>query len=75
MKKIDAYKLIENLKSAREREIMTIEYCERCEQKENPQVKRLLTQASARAELLDALLRACQHGDYTDLITFTKHST
>lgn len=74
MKKLDAHKLTEFIQSARERDIMTIEYCDRSEQRDNPQVKRLHTQASARAELLDALLRAIEHGDYTDLNTFTKHS-
>ena len=74
VKKFDKFGLMEMLRSAIERDEATSEYCERTEQKENPQVKKMAIETEARKEFAEAVLRAIELGDYTDLRTFTKKS-
>lgn len=72
--KTDTRKLLRYLQSAQERDAATIETCERMKNADNPQILKMKSQAQAREELESAIIRAIENNDYTDLLTFTKHT-
>lgn len=58
------------LKSAIQRDTKTIDRI-KAEKSENPQLLKQVVICETRVEFAESILRAMEHGDFSDLLTFT----
>ncbi len=72
--KTDVIKVKQYILSAIERDEATKECIERSNNKDNPQLVKMLTECSARIDLSLSIMRALENNDFVDLKSFTKMS-